>query len=177
MDSSTSSLHLAMAALAGASLMAISAFYIHKRSVDQVLQRLINIRRKPTRGAHNRFVIEDDEAEEVLEDDGGWGSDGEMAVDPRMLSRSLSRSLDENMIPPYRISSSMPNVASRNDWLEEGPEPDQPLLGFRARGFGYSLDKLNLIPLGLRPLRMDQRDGMPYHFLLGFLHLLFNSFD
>ncbi|KAG2702230.1 hypothetical protein I3760_06G080900 [Carya illinoinensis] len=154
MDSSTSSLHLAMAALAGASLMAISAFYIHKRSVDQVLQRLINIRRKPTRGAHNRFVIEDDEAEEVLEDDGGWGSDGEMAVDPRM-----SRSLDENMIPPYRISSSMPNVASRNDWLEEGPEPDQPLLGFRARGFGYSLDKLNLIPLGLRPLRMDQRDG------------------
>ncbi|GLT64239.1 hypothetical protein SLA2020_367450 [Shorea laevis] len=56
-SSTSSSLHLAMAALVGASLMAISAFYIHKRSVDQVLQRLIDIRRKPSRSAGNGFVI------------------------------------------------------------------------------------------------------------------------
>jgi AMP deaminase len=107
MDSSspTSSLHLAMAALVGASLIAISAFYIHKRSVDQVLQRLIEIRRKPSRNAGNRFVIEYDdeadeeaEAEEERDNDGGYGSDGEMAVDREMWGRSLSRSLDENVL-------------------------------------------------------------------------------
>jgi hypothetical protein len=41
----------------GASPMAISALYIHKRSVDQVLQRLIEIHRKPSRNAGNRFSI------------------------------------------------------------------------------------------------------------------------
>ncbi|XP_062160523.1 AMP deaminase-like [Alnus glutinosa] len=173
MDSSstTSSLHLAMAALVGASLIAISAFYIHKRSVDQVLQRLIEIRRKPSRNAGNRFVIEyDDEAEEEAEaeeeeeeeerdDDGGYGSDEEMAVDREMWGRSLSRSLDENMLRSYIISASLPNVASRNDWLDEDPKLDQPPVGLRAHGFAFSLDRPNLIPQGLPPLRLHQRDG------------------
>jgi hypothetical protein len=37
--------------------MAISALYIQKRSVDQVLQRLIKIHHKPSRNAGNRFSI------------------------------------------------------------------------------------------------------------------------
>jgi AMP deaminase len=161
-----------MAALVGASLIAISAFYIHKRSVDQVLQRLIEIRRKPSRNAGNRFVIEyDDEAEEEAEaeeeeeerdDDGGYGSDEEMTVDREMWGRSLSRSLDENMLRSYIISASLPNVASRNDWLDEDPKLDQPPVGLRAHGFAFSLDRPSLIPQGLPPLRLHHRDGMPY---------------
>ncbi|KAI3905779.1 hypothetical protein MKW92_028605 [Papaver armeniacum] len=46
-ESTPPSLQLAMAAFVGASLMAVSAFYIHKRSVDQILQRLIEIRKLP----------------------------------------------------------------------------------------------------------------------------------
>ncbi|KAG2707293.1 hypothetical protein I3843_05G130000 [Carya illinoinensis] len=174
MDSSssyTSSLHLAMAALVGASLMAISAFYCHKRSVDQVLQRIIEIRRKPPRSAGDHCVEDDNEAEEEEEkeeeaeaeeardDDGSYGSDGEMEVDRKFWSRSLSRSLDENMLRCYRISSSMPNVASRNDWLHEDSKFDQPLPGLGARGIASSLDKLDLISTGLPPLRMVQGDG------------------
>lgn len=157
--------------------MAISAFYIHKRSVDQVLQRLIEIRRKPSRNAGNRFSIEyDDEAEEEEEaeaeeeeerdDDRGYGSDGGMVVDRKMRGRSLSRSLDENMLRSSKISASLPNVASRNDWWDEDPKLDQPPVGLRAQGFAFSLDRLNLIPQGLPPLRLDQRDGMPSIFCL-----------
>ena len=160
--------------------MAISAFYIHKRSVDQVLQRLIEIRRKPSRNAANHFSIEyDDEAEEAEEaeaeeeekrdDDGGYGSDGEMVVDRKTWGRSLSRSLDENMLRSYKISASLPNVASRNDWLDEDPKLDQPPVGLRAQSFAFSLDRLNWIPQGLPPLRLDQRDGMPSTFCLEIL--------
>jgi AMP deaminase len=151
-----------MAALVGASLMAISAFYFHKRSVDQVLQRLIEIRR-------NRFVIdeEEEEVEEVVEEEerngeGGSGSDGEMVI-----NRSLSRSLDENVLRSFRSSSSLPNVAPRNDWLDEDHKLDQPI------GCASSLDKLNLIPSGLPPLRLEQRDGNASYFELRFLSLFF----
>ncbi|OVA12017.1 Adenosine/AMP deaminase domain [Macleaya cordata] len=57
MDSScpsASSLQLAMAAFVGASLMAISAFYIHKRSVDQILERLIELHSEIERRLRNQ---------------------------------------------------------------------------------------------------------------------------
>lgn len=170
MDSpSVSSLQLAMAALVGASLMAISAFYFHKRSVDQVLNRLIEIRRNRPLNAANHE--EDEEEEEDDEDDeeeaeeeidgngGGSGSDEEMVIDRKMWSRDLSKSLDENLLRGYRISSSLPNVAPGNDFLDNH-KLDQPM-GLRAKSYAApSLDKLNLIPSGLPPLRLDQRDGM-----------------
>ncbi|XP_068647326.1 probable AMP deaminase [Aristolochia californica] len=51
MDSSTSSsaassLDLAIAALVGASLMAVSAYYLHRRSIDQLLNRMILLRKR-----------------------------------------------------------------------------------------------------------------------------------
>ncbi|KAM1352697.1 hypothetical protein ACFX14_032319 [Malus domestica] len=60
---SASSVHLAMAAFIGASLMAISAFYIHKCSVDQVLERLIEFCCKPNRVSSNRAAVEAEEEE------------------------------------------------------------------------------------------------------------------
>ncbi|BBG94172.1 AMP deaminase, putative / myoadenylate deaminase, putative [Prunus dulcis] len=157
---STSSLHLAMAAFVGASLMAVSAFYIHKRSVDQVLQRLIEIRRKPSRISDNRSATEDGREESYIEDgeERGFESDGEItdvAIDRNMRPRSV----DDKALQSYRISSSLPNVASRStDWMEEEAKFDSPP-NFRAPGFSSSLDKLNFIPSGLPLLRTDQRTG------------------
>ncbi|PQQ00352.1 AMP deaminase isoform X2 [Prunus yedoensis var. nudiflora] len=157
---STSSLHLAMAAFVGASLMAVSAFYIHKRSVDQVLQRLIEIRRKPSRISDNRSATEVGGEESYIEDgeERGFESDGEVtdvAIDRNMRPRSFH----DKVLQSYRISSSLPNVASRStDWMEEEAKFDPPP-NFRAPGFSSSLDKLNFIPSGLPLLRTDQRTG------------------
>ncbi|ONI30669.1 hypothetical protein PRUPE_1G265900 [Prunus persica] len=157
---STSSLHLAMAAFVGASLMAVSAFYIHKRSVDQVLQRLIEIRRKPSRISDNRSATEDGREESYIEDgeERGFESDGEVtdvAIDRNMRPRSV----DDKALQSYRISSSLPNVASRStDWMEEEAKFDPPP-NFRPPRFSSSLDKLNFIPSGLPLLRTDQRTG------------------
>ncbi|KAF7809189.1 putative AMP deaminase [Senna tora] len=140
-SSTPASLHLAMAALVGASLMALSAFYIHKRSVDQVLHRLIDIRRSTSDG--------DEDYEYGGDDLGGFGSDGGgAAIDLKNYSRSLSRSVDENVFRSYRISSSLPNVASRTDWFEDD-----------AKARASSLDNLNFVASGLPPLRVDQRGG------------------
>ncbi|KAJ7953738.1 AMP deaminase [Quillaja saponaria] len=153
-SSTTSSLHLAMAALVGASLMAISAFYIHKRSVNQVLHKMIEIRRKPYRNVSNRFDDDEEEEEERDEDHDGHGggvdSDGEMSIDGKSYGRSFPRSLEENMLRSFRISSSLPNVASRNDWFPQG--------------YASSMDKLNSIPSGLPSLHTDQRHGEGGHF-------------
>ena len=88
------SLHLAMAALVGASLMALSAFYIHKRSVDQVLHRLIEIRRTPSRAAGNRFL--DDEVDE--EEESELCDDGDDGIDHRVFGSEGGRGLTRNIV-------------------------------------------------------------------------------
>ncbi|KAK9277530.1 hypothetical protein L1049_007074 [Liquidambar formosana] len=168
MDSSSSSmsspsaspLHLALAAIVGASFMAISAFYIHRRSVDQVLQRLIEIRRKsPSNHDDRRFDSEDYNDEEVLEEDQdeeGYSSDGEV-TEQKMWRQSLPRSFNENTLRAYRVSSSLPNAFLSNRWVDEEAKFDPPRR-FGPQAFSSSLDKLNLIPSGLPPLRTAQRD-------------------
>lgn len=118
MDSSSpspsSSLQLAMAALVGASLMAISAFFIHKRSVDQVLDRLITIRRNSLlKEKEKETVVVDDKNHDEDEE---HGSDGELILIDRKIC--VSHSLDDDTaIPSYRrMSSSMPNAVLSNDW-------------------------------------------------------------
>ncbi|XP_061342448.1 probable AMP deaminase [Gastrolobium bilobum] len=143
MDSSSlpPSLHLAMAALLGASFMAISAFYIHRRTVDHVLHRLIEIRRAPP---------DSDDDEDDGDDDDDFGPDGGETettdTDPRGLSRSMDENL--NLLRSYRISSSMPNVVSATDWLQENP-----------KNRVSSLDNLHFVPLGLPSLRIGSKTG------------------
>ncbi|MED6174375.1 hypothetical protein PIB30_068458 [Stylosanthes scabra] len=118
-------LHLAMAALFGASFMAVSAFYIHRRSVDQVLRRLSEVRRGSPR--HHRQL----EQEELLDDDDddescnteqlGFVNDGSgMVVNLGSYPRSLSRNSSvDGMFQSQRISSSLPNGGSSlANWLE-----------------------------------------------------------
>lgn len=154
MDSSSpspsSSLQLAMAALVGASLMAISAFFIHKRSVDQVLDRLITLRR-------NSLLKEKEKGTVVVDDknhdeDEEHGSDGELILIDRKIC--VSHSLDDDTaIPSYRrMSSSMPNAVLSNDWFDE-----------ESMRFGLGSHRednnLNFIPLGLPPLHTVPRQG------------------
>ncbi|KAF7814445.1 protein ANTI-SILENCING 1 isoform X1 [Senna tora] len=77
-----------MAALLGASLMAISPFYIHKRTVDQVLHRLIDIRHAPSRSSMEvvsnicRYYAMSRPTEANVEDETyfKWGNKSEVGV-------------------------------------------------------------------------------------------------
>lgn len=162
-SSSTSlppSLHLAMAALLGASFMAISAFYIHRRSVDHVLHRLVEIRRAPSTTAATDEADSDDYDYDHDDDMSGFGPDGgEPETDDADLRNNypgtLSRSVDEarNLLRSYRISSSMPNVVSAAEWFREDPTN-------RAS----SLDNLNSVPLGHPSLQMGSTNGVMFSF-------------
>lgn len=161
---------LALAALLGASVMAISAFYIHKRSVDQVLDRLIKLRRKhrpssTLRNHCNRHIVSDAEEEE---DDYSAAACSEECIDrsSRIIWRrdKLSTSFDnidgnngdgvdeeENArVGLYRVSSSMPNVRISNEWIdEEEKKASSNLLD----------DNIYIISSNLPPLRTQPRDG------------------
>ncbi|KAK9189045.1 hypothetical protein WN944_020450 [Citrus x changshan-huyou] len=158
--SSTSSLQLAMAALVGASLMAISAFYIHKRAVDQVLDRLVEIRRKHPQKSDTHFEEEEGEEEDGDTEEGDFeedfGSDGDAIMRQQSQSR-LSRSLEDSTLRRYGISSSLPNVSVRNDWLEEDAKFDEAIRVRAQNCSASSLDKLNFIPTGLPSLQTPRR--------------------
>lgn len=168
---SASSLQLAMAAFVGASLMAVSAFYIHKRSVDQILQRLIEIRKLPPNARKRSKLIysEDEEGEEVYGEDDeeeevevDVGSDSE--ISRRLRNQRFSRSLDNHCGFRNNMSSSLPNVALGNQWMnDEMHELDQPI---RFSQSSSSFSNLHSIPLGLPPLQTVQRDGMDSPFVL-----------
>ncbi|XP_027346406.1 probable AMP deaminase isoform X2 [Abrus precatorius] len=149
MDFSSSlppTLHLAMAALLGASFMAISAFYIHRRTVDHVLHRLVEIRRAPLDADEDGGGDDDDDRSRFGLDEG----ESETETGLRNYHGTSSRSVDENsnVLQSYRISSSMPNVVSATEWFQEDP-----------RNRASSLDNLEFVPLGLPSLRTGLTTG------------------
>ncbi|CAN4124370.1 unnamed protein product [Withania somnifera] len=110
---SASQMQLAIAALFGASVMAISAFYLHKRSVDEVLERLIKLRRKHRRSIPNSddFDFNEDDIENV-----NIRNDDDVVVDDD----------DSDVLASYKFSSSMPNVRVSNEWMNsEDPSFDR----------------------------------------------------
>ncbi|ESW25852.1 hypothetical protein PHAVU_003G070600 [Phaseolus vulgaris] len=151
MDPSSSSslppsLHLAMAALLGASFMAISAFYMHRRTVDHVLHRLVELRRKPLAASEDDSHDDDDDRSGFGDDDGGMDTD----ADPKDYRRTFSRSVDDtsNVLRSYRFSSSMPNVVSAADWLHED-----------TKNRASSLENLQFAQLGLPSNRTGSTNG------------------
>ncbi|XP_022891590.1 probable AMP deaminase [Olea europaea var. sylvestris] len=136
-SSSVSPVQLAVAALFGASVMAISAFYIHKRSVDQVLDRLLNLRR-------HQYVSDSDAEDSDC-------AERKMNVNIWRRKNKLLNSFDKNDcdnneeedVGNYTVSCSMPNVmVTKNELNNED-----------------SFDKIDLIPSNLPPLQTDRRDG------------------
>lgn len=142
--SPVSSAQLAVAALFGASVMAISAFFIHKRSVDQVLDRLINIRHR-----RHHHLLSDDEHCEFSEAD--YNSETE--------DHSI-KDAESDAVRDYRLSHSMPNYTALNN--EEPGVAVHPTLP-------NSLPKFESISSDLPPVRTGQRDGMLVY-LFGYHH-------
>lgn len=146
--------------------MALSAFYIHRRTVDHVLHRLVEIRRAPPAATDGEDGPDDED-----DDMSGFDPDGgetETDTDVRNYPGSLSRSVDDNMnlLRNYRISSSMPNVVSATDWFPKS----------RAS----SHDNLKSVPLGLPSLRMRSTNGItskPKHVQLSFHFVYFFPID
>ncbi|CAA0834717.1 AMP deaminase [Striga hermonthica] len=153
--SPVSPIQLTVAALFGASVMAISAFYIHKRSVDQVLDRLLNLRRR--RRCHS--LSEDEELDisyciENAQTDNNvniWRSKTRFLNDP--IDRdNEDRYGDEAM--NYRVSSSVPSVSvRRTEWVGE------------EAGISVPLDKDELISSDLPQIRTGQRDGEEHYMI------------
>ncbi|KAJ8569895.1 hypothetical protein K7X08_006472 [Anisodus acutangulus] len=114
---SASQMQLSIAALFGASVMAISAFYLHKRSVDEVLEKLIKLRRKrkhhhtsPTSDSDDfdfEFSMRNDEIDNVIST-----TRNNVYID----------NIDDSVLRNYRVSSSMPNVRVSNEWMNENED-------------------------------------------------------
>lgn len=149
--------------------MAISAFYIHKRSVDQVLDRLIKLRRKrpvsppPSAGANHLYQRISD-----TEEFGDYPSACNQYIERgnnqdswrvNELSKSLDNDfayIDENggtAVEEYewtavqRMSSSMPDVRISNEWADDEANLAE----------SNCLDHdLNSISSNLPPLRTNQ---------------------
>ncbi|XP_052172872.1 probable AMP deaminase isoform X2 [Diospyros lotus] len=140
---------LALAALFGASVTAISAFYIHKRTVDQVLDRLINLRQRYLHSAA-ASASADDHSLHSHDDGGGGGyleSNGEIDIDWSKLRYGHA---NENVLSAYRVSSSSPNVGLPNEWVDAAG-------GNRAPS--ASCDDLNLISSDLPPIHTVPKDA------------------
>lgn len=142
-SSSSSSINLALAALFGASVMAISAFFIHKRSVDQVLDRLLKLRSATTTSAAEDPSLASYSSDEI----------DIAAADREEIDEEVAT--DDNVLGRYRVSSSMPNVGLPNHWFDDRPTK----MEFGSRALAASWDKLNLIPSGLPPLHTARKDG------------------
>ncbi|KAH0756259.1 hypothetical protein KY290_026529 [Solanum tuberosum] len=143
---SASQMHLAIAAFFGASVMAIAAVYLHKYSVDEVLERLIKLRRK----RRYSLPISDSEPEEF-----DFNEDEIENVNTRnVYTSNLSTSIDNidddddyddndgNVLGSYRVSSSMPNVRVSNEWMSE----DSSLNRTDKILSSNSMERLNLVP-------------------------------
>ncbi|KAM0058832.1 putative AMP deaminase [Helianthus debilis subsp. tardiflorus] len=143
MESPLTPIHFALATLFGASVMAISAFYIHKRSVDQVIDRLIKLRRRPY-SDHEEFSgfeeggdIDDIDDTNFVDELGDYSA---AAAGDYLMSNNNNHA--------FGMSCSLPNVGLNNDWV------GKPV------SFG-SLEKL--VSDNLPPLRMNQRQGEHHH--------------
>lgn len=131
--------------------MAISAFYLHKRSVDEVLERLIKLRRKHRRS----FPTSDSE-----DNDFDFNEDEIDTVNTRNIN--LLNSIDDNIVVDdddydydhndskvlgsYRVSSSMPNFRVSNEWMNEDLSFDRTVQCAEKKIGSNSMEKLNSIP-------------------------------
>lgn len=142
-QSSLTPIHFALATLFGASVMAISAFYIHKRSVDQVIDRLIKLRQRPNRQYRDTEEFCGFEDEEIEIDDRNYLVDDDDDDD---------EGGGDFVMNNYGLSCSLPNLGLGNDWISERVSKTTP--------FG-SMEKL--VADNLPPLRMNQRQGEHHH--------------
>ncbi|XP_047319879.1 probable AMP deaminase [Impatiens glandulifera] len=145
----SSSIHLALAALFGASVMAVSAFFLHKRTVDQVLDRLVKIRHQRRSVANRHSLIPKDDNGECENFGSGRGTD--IDKEDSMRRDDYAGSLDEEVLDSYKVSPSLPNVNTDQSIQMNNQEAS------------FSMDNLDVIASGLPPLQMTRKDGNVQH--------------
>lgn len=142
--------------------MAISAFYLHKRSVDEVLERLIQLRRR----RRHSFPTSDSEPEAEPEpepEDFDFNEDDIENISNRnVYGGSLSTLIDnvdddydDNVLGSYRVSSSMPNFRVSNEWMNADSSFDRT----DKKLMSNSVEKLNLIPSSSSSPRNKSKSG------------------
>ncbi|KAG9455742.1 hypothetical protein H6P81_000250 [Aristolochia fimbriata] len=138
-SSAASALDLAIAALVGASLMAVSAFYLHRRSVDQLIQRMILIRKR------------NEEAEE-------FEFDGMTEEEDERRSETYALANDDTEPYCFKGSSSLPShFFSAAHWEAndgEGEKIDQTEQDSEAVSYG----RVHSISLGASRLETTGED-------------------
>ncbi|VFQ95219.1 unnamed protein product [Cuscuta campestris] len=150
-----SKVHLALAAFFGASVMAISAFYIHKRSVDQALDRIINLlRRQPPFPSAESVPESGSETEEVIDilNDRNFHSRHNLS-ETAAVQNGVVYHCGDKVLMKYRVSSSMPNTGLSNQWIDGDANSDGPLEA-------TEMMELNTpAPSDLPSLRMNHPEG------------------
>ncbi|CAH9090207.1 unnamed protein product [Cuscuta epithymum] len=152
-----SKVHLALAAFFGASVMAISAFYIHKRSVDQALDRIINLLRGQPSFPYPASVQESGSDKEEERD----VVRGRNIRSHNDLSNTAAQNGDgyhcgDKVLNKYGVSSSMPNT--RIEWMDGDANFDRPLQ-YEDKALPAELMERNRVPSDLPQLKMDNGDG------------------
>ncbi|KAE8663601.1 putative AMP deaminase [Hibiscus syriacus] len=137
--------------------------HVIDRLIEILIDRLIEIRRDyPLRGRRPRSrLVSDEEEEEEVVDHGRDDTVSEVEeVDHcRKHGVSAAKSFDKKTEASMssRISSSMSNVALRNEWFEEDAKFDQAVRERVQNCSASSLENLNFIPSGLPPLETSGR--------------------
>lgn len=130
--------------------MAVSAFYIHKRSVDQVLDRLLNLR---SRRRHHQ--LSDDEEFDFSDYNENVEADRSVFISRnknKLLNSFDDYNEDDGEARDSRASSSIPNTSvSKSESCADGASV--------RSGRSNLSDKNHLISSDLPSIRTDQRDG------------------
>lgn len=140
--------------------MAISAFYLHKRSVDQVLDRLIKLRvKRPVSPGQHQGTTDDEEerdgcssrCNEYVKGRNEWyilrmGNELAKSVDDILVNHDSGGEAaeEDGWMTLGRVSSSMPNVTISHEWADDD--------GNKAESSSLDHD-LNIISSNLPPLR------------------------
>ncbi|KAJ8645065.1 hypothetical protein MRB53_006813 [Persea americana] len=136
-------LHIAMAALFGASIMAVSALYIDMRAFDR-LMRLHGA----TAASEAKEYEEEEETDAASDDDQGADSGISDADDG-----------NEDRIFYFRPSSSLPSPGLPPRWAEEEEEEKRGGSVRSSRASPDSSLRADLVPPGLPPLRIARDEG------------------
>ncbi|PKA63312.1 AMP deaminase [Apostasia shenzhenica] len=124
-------LHMAMAALAGASVAAVSSYYLHRRAIAELLEIALAVERLRGGG----------EAEGLSENDGDWGSSSSRPVKERQRrgARRHGRRRRPERVGSACTSSTTAEVVNEKVDVEAGD----------AAGKGRAFSRIESLPGGV----------------------------
>lgn len=133
----TYAVHLAMAALVGASVVAVSAYYMHRKTLNQLLEFAKTIER-------------DREREDVTDEGGGLGGGGGGGDDSTQYLRKYVRRNLNRRKGYRRASASLPDVTAISGEVEVVEEKERRNGPVRVDSIPAGLPRLHTLPEGIK---------------------------